>query len=338
MQVRDLSVQEYESILTRISDNPPIEQLPVWQDYESAISDRSFWGYCSIEGPSIQAVCAFMDYKTHGYHFLRSHHGPVWSHTPNSSEEQEGLEALASYVRKKDKHQVFIRLCVYHELSLCQPVLSNIPYDATVIVDLQGGDEQILSRMKSRGRRDVRKALRECNCTFADETDQALESFDEYYAVMSQTATRDGFVSAPEANYTKMLHFLGPERCRLYVARSKEDGEVVCWEMDTISGTRAVRYYAATLSGKMRNHVADALVYYAFCELGRRGCLDMDLMAIGSDFSPSLKGLNEFKCKFTKEITSVAPDRDLPLRPVLYKTLKEAKSLKKAVRSSPGTD
>jgi lipid II:glycine glycyltransferase (peptidoglycan interpeptide bridge formation enzyme) len=338
MQVRDLSAQEYQALLIRMNANPPIEQLPVWQEYEATIPDRTFWGYCAIEASSVEAVCAFMDYKTHGYHFLRAHHAPVWAQKPSASEEQAALESLRTYARKKDKRLAFIRLCVLHELPLCRPVLSSVPYDATVIVDLRGGDEQILARMKPRGRRDVRKALRECNCTFADETEQAAACFDEYYYVMRQTAERDGFSPAPESNYTEMMRCLGPDSCRLYVARSKEDHSVVCWEMDTISGTRAVRYYAATLSGKARNHVADALVYYALCELGRRGCLDMDLMAIGSDFSPSLKGLNEFKCKFAKEAASVAPDRDLPLRPLLYEALEKVKSLKGAARTAPGAE
>jgi hypothetical protein len=64
----------------------------------------------------------------------------------------------------------------------------------------------------------------------------------------------------------------------------------------------------------------------------------MDLMAIGSDFSPSLKGLNEFKCKFAKEAASVAPDRDLPLRPLLYDALEKVKSLKGAARTAPGAE
>ena len=79
----------------------------------------------------------------------------------------------------------------------------------------------------------------------------------------------------------------------------------------------------------MRQHVTDKLVYFECCDLGaNRGCADYDMMAIGSDFSPKLKGLNEFKTKFTKEVTAVAPDRDLPVRPLMYKALVTAKRLR----------
>ena len=53
---------------------------------------------------------------------------------------------------------------------------------------------------------------------------------------------------------------------------------------------------------------------------------------IGSDFAPSLKGLNEFKCKFTEEITPVAPARDVPIKKVFYKTLQTVQGVRKALR------
>ena len=77
------------------------------------------------------------------------------------------------------------------------PVLSTVPYNETVYVDLTGGDEAVLTRMKKRGRRDVRKALRESPAACADETAQAMADFSEYYEVMVDTAHRDGFSPAP---------------------------------------------------------------------------------------------------------------------------------------------
>ena len=53
-----------------------------------------------------------------------------------------------------------------------------------------------------------------------------------------------------------------------------------------------------------------------------------DLMGIGSDFAPSLKGLNEFKTKFSKEVTPVAPDRDVPVRKTTYALLHKVKDVR----------
>lgn len=93
------------------------------------------------------------------------------------------------------------------------------------------------------------------------------------------------------------------------------------WSIVTVEGSYAVRYYAAMCDAAMRIHVTDRLLYAECCMLGSQGITDYDLMGIGSAFAPSLKGLNEFKTKFTETITPVAPARDMPLKKVFYKTL-----------------
>jgi lipid II:glycine glycyltransferase (peptidoglycan interpeptide bridge formation enzyme) len=111
-----------------------------------------------------------------------------------------------------------------------------------------------------------------------------------------------------------------------------EDGSVATWSICTISGKRATYYYAASRTDTRRSGVTDKLFYFACCELGARGCEDFDLMGIGSDFSPSLKGLNTFKTKFAKEVTHVAPDRDVPVKGGFYRSLQMGKRVLSAVR------
>ncbi len=332
MEVVELSREQYEQTLTELVENPPIEQLGVWQDYEQTVPGRSFWGYVGfVDGNQTVAVTALQSYETHGYYYLRAHHAPVWALEPTAEQETDVLNALVRYVRSRDHRQVFIRLSVAHELPITQPCLSIVPYDSTVVIDLGGSDDEILSRMKPRGRRDVRKALRESPIECADETDRARESFAEYYDVMVETASRDGFTPAPIATYEDMLSILGDDHCRVFAGR--EEGRVVTWSIVTLSGTRATRYYAASRNDTMRKHVTDKLVYFECCELSHMGYEEYDLMGIGSDFSPSLKGLNEFKTKFTKEgVRSVAPDRDLPVRKTFYRALTSMRSVRDRLR------
>lgn len=101
-------------------------------------------------------------------------------------------------------------------------------------------------------------------------------------------------------------------RCRVFAARIED--RVVAWSIVTVNGTHAVRYYAGMRNEVMRLHVTDKLLYSECCILGSQGITEYDLMGIGSDFAPSLKGLNEFKCKFTEEITPVAPPATYPSR------------------------
>ena len=335
MQVDKLTREEYERALTEVCPNPPVEQLPVWQDFESTVPGRSLWGYVRLsEGDRTLAVAAFQQYETHGYRYLRGHHAPVWASEPSAEQESSALAALADFVRAEDRKQAFARLAVAHDLPETCPCLSTVPYDTTVVVDLTGGDEEILARMKPRGRRDVRKALRESPVTCADETERAASSFDEYYEVMVETAERDGFAPAPKETYQGMISILGPEHCRVFAARDPE-GKVVSWAISTISGEHAVYYYAASSSSSRELLATDRLFFFECCELARLGCVQYDLMGIGSDFSPSLLGLNTFKTKFSKDgVRPVAPDRDLPIKRTLYRTLTGVKGVRDRLRGS----
>lgn len=332
MQVRELSRERYAEALAAFGTDAPIEQLPLWQDYQGTIDGRRPWGFVAIEeGGETVALVSLMDYETHGYHYLRATHGPVWREEPTPEREAEALAALADHVRAADRRVLFIRLAVAHELEQTAPVLSGVPYDATVVIDLAGGDaESILSRMKPRGRRDVRKAVRESPAVCADETEAAATSFAECYEVMLETAARDDFAEAPCSDYEQMVRLLGTEHCRVFVARI--DGRVASWSIVTISGATATRYYAASSALAQRTHTTDRLVLFECEALAALGVARYDLMGIGSDFSPTLLGLNEFKCKFSKEVVPQAPDRDLPVRALPYQALCRARDARTALR------
>lgn len=310
--------------------NLPIEQTAVWARYQKDIDGRTPWGAFVIkqDGETV-AFISLIDFETHGYHYLRSVHGPTWVVKPSEDEEHDVIEALARAVHGKDGGIVFLRIDTWYP-SATVPVLSTVPYDQTVVIDVTGGDDAILSRMKRRGRRDVRKSLRECPAQCEDETAQALADFSEYYDVMVETGKRDGFTPAPMSDYADMIGALGTQHCRVFAARI--DGRVVAWSIVTVNGTHAVRYYAGMRSEVMRLHVTDKLLYQECCILGAQGITAYDLMGIGSDFAPSLMGLNEFKTKFTEEITPVAAGRDVPIKTLFYRTLTGVQSLRRRMR------
>lgn len=333
IDVKELDRQTFEAEVRAAGIALPIEQTPSWMDLESTIPDRTFWAHVAfVEDGKPLGWASFADYQTHGYHYLRSHHGPVWARPLSEQDERAALQALVAFVRKRDRRQAFIRLAVDHDLDICRPTLSIIPYDETVIMDVTGTSDDILARMKTRGRRDVRKALRESPATYADETAAASVSFDEYYDVMVETGQRDGFTPSPQSDYENMLRILGPEHCRVFAGRV--DGRVVTWTIATVNDNHAVRYYGASRSDvPNRNFVTDGLIYFEACTFGAEGILDYDMMGIGSERFPGLNTLNTFKCKFAKDTVRVAPDRDLPVKVAFYASLKVAKKGLDAIRS-----
>ncbi|MBE6469325.1 MAG: aminoacyltransferase [Coriobacteriaceae bacterium] len=334
MQVNMLTEQEYECALASFEGDAPIEQLPVWQRFEATIPGRAPWGSVGIEedGELVAVVC-FTEFETHGYRYLRARHAPVWRREPTAEEERAALAALVSFVRARDRRQAFLRIAVREESDLTRPCLSTLPYDTTVVIDVTGTEDDILARMKPRGRRDVRKALRECQLAFADETARASEDFDPYYRVMLETAERDGFSASPASLYRDMLRVLGPDHCRLFAGRDGD--EVITWTIATLSGHRATRYYGASRSGAARALATDRLIFFECCELGRAGIREYDQMGIGSAFAPEMMSLNTFKTKFAKDgVRPVAPDRDVPVKRAFYGALVRAKGLRTRLRSA----
>ena len=336
--LEQISFEQLNTIVAEHNVTLPIEQTAEWSKFQATIPGRTPWRTLAIKNNGdVLAVISLVDYTTHGYHYLRASHGPVYmtsgEATPSAQLQSQVTSAIVDYVKKSDSSALFIRMNSSAELNSF-PTLSMVPYNQTVVIDVTGGDEEILSRMKRRGRRDVRKSIRECKADCSEETQRAIKDFSEYYAIMVETGKRDGFVPSPMSDYVDMITNLGADHCRVFAARL--DDEVIAWSIVTVNGNHAVRYYAAMGNNARRMHVTDRLLYAECCILGEQGITEYDLMGIGNDFAPSLKGLNEFKTKFTEAITDIAPERDFAVKPLAYKVLRTIQRIRKSLRKSSG--
>ncbi|QPK94158.1 peptidoglycan bridge formation glycyltransferase FemA/FemB family protein [Actinomyces sp. zg-332] len=292
----------------------PIEQSVEWESF-SLSRGHSLWKRLVITNDSFPiAVTSLYEYHAGGFKYLWARNSPVFSDNSKSYEKEVCL-ALRDFVRKHDSKVIFLRLNITENFTFTRPVVRIIPYDKTVILNIQGSDEDILSRMKPRGRRDVRKGLRVSGMECFEESKTILGNFDELYEIMVETANRDNFVPNDADFYKNMISTLG-EKCKVFVGRI--DGQAVCWSITTIHDGLAVQYYAATSKIARSKNCYDQLIYFCCCYLRDMGIANFDLMAIGSDFSPKLLGLNEFKTKFSKEIVDVAPSRDIVCNSRLY--------------------
>ena len=75
----------------------PIEQTKVWSGFQADIDGRTPWGnYLIKRDGELVAVISFIDFETHGYHYLRSMHGPAWVAKPTEAEEREVVAATVT--------------------------------------------------------------------------------------------------------------------------------------------------------------------------------------------------------------------------------------------------
>ncbi len=88
---------------------------------------------------------------------------------------------------------------IYQHPDLVMP-LQTISNDRTVVITLRQDRGRILASMPKSGKRSIRSGLKKGKAegiTFHEDTTNAAEVIDEYYAVMEETAERDGSILTP---------------------------------------------------------------------------------------------------------------------------------------------
>ncbi|MEE6272139.1 lipid II:glycine glycyltransferase FemX [Georgenia wangjunii] len=308
----------------------PVEQALVWDAYDRAVPGRRPWKrfafYCEDE---LVAVLALSEYTGRGFRYLWAKHGPVWLVEPTPERERALRQRLVAGVRAVDPRLVFVRLHARHPSEDLHELLQSVTYDRTVVVELAGrSDEEILAGMKKRGRRDLRKGMRERPLEVSEETGISAADFAELYAVLQETAERDGFGIHPPGVYTTMLDALGPDVARLFVGRY--EGVVEAWALITVHDGACTVYYAASSAAGRSSDAATQLYWEIIRRLRDEGVRTWDLMGVGSDRAPSLEPLTTMKTKFNPEITEVDGAWDVPVRPLAYAALTRALAAKRS--------
>ncbi len=340
--IRPIGAGDMRDLAEEAGVNVAIEQTRVWYDFEETFPDRNLVGFFGLyaDDQPIAAI-ALQSVKYHGTEFLWAKHGPVWFVEPTEDLEPQVAGVIVDWIRHRAPMAAFVRMHLEYPPESARPPVQMVTYDRTVVIDLDGGSEKILSRFSSKGRTNVRRSIRRNPVQVIDETALAMEDFGPYYLVMEETAQRQGFNAWGQDVYKNMINALGAEHVRIFAARS-EEGELCGWSLVTISGTEAVYYYAASNALGRSLRSPEQLVFGSAVALGEEGLLQLDLMGIGSELTPSLDSLTSFKMKFTKEEAEVTPAWDLPVNKVVYFALITMRSgirvlrdLKLRVRGKP---
>ena len=227
----------------------PIEQACVWEAFEKS-QGHGVWGrYAWCEDDTKVAFITLYKYAVRGVHYLWAKWGPTWVKEATPEREAALRADLLREIKKRDKSVVFVRLhAIYQHPDLVMP-LQTISYDRTVVIDTSGKTEEaILAAMPKSGKRSIRSGLKKGKAegiTFHEDTANATDVIDEYYAVMEETAERDGFRPHPKAYYMSLLTTLGPKHARIFSMRDA-DGNILCWDFCLVEGIRAQAEYGAS--------------------------------------------------------------------------------------------
>lgn len=315
----------------------PIEQSAPWEELEKARGHRLWGRYEWFENNKRVAIIALYEYDLRGTRYLWAKHGPVWLKEATPSREAAFREDLSREIRQRDSKVAFVRLHAEYSADDLEDVLQIITYDRTVVVDTSGGTaESILESMTTDGRRAIRRAqkkMAEGNAEVVEETQLAAQDFTEYYAVMLETAQRDGFSPHPQEYYSQMLRVLGAEHARLFAVRVGEERELVAWDLVTVYDRQSVAFYGASSSRARTVLAPDALDFAVASQLAAEGVTGgFDLMGAHSPRVPELFTVGKYKKRWAQRYTDVPGAWDMPVKPVRYRAVRSLLKLKRRLR------
>jgi lipid II:glycine glycyltransferase (peptidoglycan interpeptide bridge formation enzyme) len=195
----------------------------------------------------------------------------------------------------------------------------------TVLVDLEGGPEEILARMKQKTRYNVRLAGRKGVTVRAGDE----EDLPAFYQLMAATSERDGFDIHSQAYYETAHRLFVPAGCGQLLLAEYE-GQLLAGLVAFAFGDTAIYTYGAS-SDKHRNRMPTyALQWEAMQWARERGCRSYDLWGVPDEDEATLEaeftrrhdglwGVYRFKRGFGGRLVRTVGAWDLVYGPLRYR-------------------
>lgn len=193
----------------------------------------------------------------------------------------------------------------------------------SVILNLERGEDVLLSEMHKKTRYNVRLAMRKDVRIRCLRGTEALDVLPLWYQIYRETAQRDGIALHEESYYHRLFVEAGRVHgegfgFRLYMAY--HDGEALAGIIVSRCAYRFTYLYGASLSRKRELMPNYLLQWRAICDAIAEGGRDYDLNGIppSGRSSHPMHGLWRFKTGFGGEVHHFLGAWDYPCRPFLY--------------------
>ncbi|MDR1286265.1 MAG: peptidoglycan bridge formation glycyltransferase FemA/FemB family protein [Treponema sp.] len=211
--------------------------------------------------------------------------------------------------------------------------VSDIQPPCTVLVSLERDEAAMLAAMKPKCRYNILLAERKgVTVRRAD-----AGGLDVFYALLCETARRDGIAVHGEGYYRSLFDSAGGEPgadLRLYIAC--HGGDDLAAAVVLFRGPSAVYLYGASSNNK-RNLMAPYLLQWRAMKDARiSGCAVYDLFGIPPSGDPShpMAGLYRFKTGFGGVVVHRPGSWDYAYRPILYRAYRTAEAARKGIMNA----
>jgi lipid II:glycine glycyltransferase (peptidoglycan interpeptide bridge formation enzyme) len=197
--------------------------------------------------------------------------------------------------------------------------LRDSPYDVqhrlTWVVPLDGGEEAVLSRVKSSTRHHIRKAERD-GVTVEVRSD--AQAVDVFHPLFRETVQRSGFVGR-DLDYHRAIVRQLSTSCPVVTLLANVEGEAVAGMIAVAAGSRLVYLFGGT-SLRHARHQPTYLMHWEAIRWGlQQGCTVYDMWGVPNHEDPTADGAGyyEFKRRWNGEIARHHRCQDAPLWPLL---------------------
>jgi peptidoglycan pentaglycine glycine transferase (the first glycine) len=207
------------------------------------------------------------------------------------------------------------------------PSRHPIQHQATMLVDISGGDDALM-RLKESTRRNIRAGVREGVTVEASEASAAMDSF---YELLSETATREHFAIRAAAYYQDLLA-LFRERGQVAVYLARKGDRLLAGAVMLFFGARLIYLYGGTRSDARDLKPGYLLHWRAIEDAQRRGCTLYDMWGIPVDPQPGQRGYGYyvFKSRFNGRPVRFIGIYDLPVNRAATLTIRLAERFARA--------
>ncbi len=191
----------------------------------------------------------------------------------------------------------------------------QVQFRNTVMLDLDGTEDDWLARMKQKTRYNLRLA-RKSGVTVRKAT---LDELPYLYVLYAETAARDGFIIRPEEYYLEVWgQFLSKDLATALIA--EVEGELVAGLVLFHLGHKAWYVYGMS-SSRHREKMPNYLLQWEAMRIAReKGCSKYDLWGAPDEFDSEdgMVGVFRFKEGLGGQVVRTIGAWDLPIKPLLY--------------------
>lgn len=334
------SADEWNGFAT--ANGGDVKQSYQWGDFRSELK----WGVQRLrvkDGNTVRLAALVLEKPLPlGYSFYYCPEGPVvlkndWTDATN----QAAFQTLTEYLKRHKGSKVLFLKVDPPQRKEPFPLdwLKGLGFGSSpehiqpavvAHVDLSRSEDDILARMKQKGRYNIRYAAKKGVTVRRGETEQDLTTF---YTLMEQTAKRQG-ITHRSREYFAMFrkHFMDDnDMATFFIA--EYNGKPVAVTLTTFFGHEAIYLYGGSSAEDRNVFGSYAVQWAAMQEASQRGCTNYHMTGIAHSDDPDnpWAGLRQFKLKFGAEVVDLVGAFDQLYHPMLYKIFTNADRARRGV-------